>query len=75
MIVIKTILIKEYREFGADADSGDLNIIAKEVEAIIALENGSSFSVGFSVTRENNLFLVESPRDMVREFLRSNFKL
>jgi hypothetical protein len=63
------ILIKDYKEYAAD-DRGVL--VAKEVEAVIQLEGEVFFSLGFSVLRDNPIFQLEAPRDMVRSFLLKN---
>jgi hypothetical protein len=73
---VKQILIKDYKEFADEVpkvfDTAGL-LVAKEIEAVIELEGGVVFSLGFSIMRDNPLFQLEAPRDIVREFLKNNF--
>lgn len=80
---ITKIVIKNYQEFTEsvgiptpfEEESFDENVIvAKEVEAIVEMEDGEIFSIGFSVMRNSELFTYESPRRMVQKFLINNFK-
>lgn len=71
------IIIKDYKEFTEDVVIEDLGavegvIVAKEVEAVIQLTNGAVFSLGFSVMRDNPIFEIENPRDLVRSFIKIN---
>ncbi len=74
---VQRIVIKDYKEFTEDIDIEDLgtieaSIVAKEIEAVIQLENGAVFSIGFSVMRDNPIFEIENPRDLVRNFIKIN---
>lgn len=72
------IIIKQYQEFteeveiSADMEVSDVVIVAKEIEAVIQTENDIIFSIGFSVMRDNPIFDLDNPRDIVREFLKIN---
>jgi hypothetical protein len=75
---VTKVVIKNYQEFTEDIQLDIMQveavIVAKEVEAIIEIDSGEVFSVGFSVLRDNELFEYESPRRMVQKFLLNNFK-
>ena len=76
-MTVDKIVIKEYREFTEDVEIDGIgivenSIIAKEVEAVIQLENGAIFSLGFSVMRDHLIFNTENPRDLVRKFIKIN---
>lgn len=78
MQTVTKIVIKNYQEFTENIEVQELVIdtviVAKEVEAVVQLEDGEIFSLGFSVMRDNELFEYESPRRMVQKFLLNNFK-
>lgn len=74
---VQRIVIKDYKEFTEDIEMDglgtiDVVVVAKEVEAVIQLENSAVFSIGFSVMRDNPIFEIENPRDLVRNFLKIN---
>ena len=74
---IQLILIKDYKEFTEDVTLEEVGtiegaIVAKEVESVIQLTNGTVFSIGFSVMRDNPIFDIENPRDLVRNFIKIN---
>lgn len=75
---VTKIVIKNYQEFTEEVEIEGLSmgavIVAKEVEAVIELNEGETFSLGFSVLRDSELFTFESPRRMVLKFLVDNFK-
>lgn len=75
---VTKVIIKSYQEFTEEVEVEGLSmgavIVAKEVEAVVEMENGEVFSIGFSVMRDNELFTYESPRRMVLRFLLNNFK-
>ena len=75
---VTNIVIKTYQEFTEEVQVEGVQvgavIVAKEVEAVIELDGGEVFSLGFSVMRDNELFEYESPRRMVQKFLLNNFK-
>lgn len=73
---INLIIIKDYKEFTAEIMVDEMKIetiIAKEVEAVIGTEEGTDFSIGFSVSQNNELFDLENPRDIVRQFILKTF--
>lgn len=74
---INLIIIKEYKEYTSEVIFVDEHpierIISKEVEAVIVLETGEAFSIGFSVMQDNELFDLENPRDLVRQFILKTF--
>jgi arginine repressor len=75
--IIKNIIIKNYQEFVEEIQIEGVTVnavtIAKEVEAVVVLESGMNFSLGFSITRENDSFRFDSPRRIVQKFLLENF--
>lgn len=77
--IIKQIIIKEYREFTEDVQVADdlvtfeAVIVAKEVEAVVQVDDGTTFSLGFSILRDSDAFSFESPRRIVQHFLMKNF--
>lgn len=77
--IIKKIVIKKYQEFTEEVSVEDIgtvgvHIIAKEVEAVVEVDDGTIFSLGFSVLRDNAAFQFESPRNIVQDFLIRNLK-
>jgi hypothetical protein len=83
--MIKLIVIKQYQEFTEtvhiplpeddipflpeEGFPSEERIVAKEVEAVIQREDDTTFSIGFSVQRDNPIFEISDPRNMVRKFL------
>jgi hypothetical protein len=75
---VTNIVIKNYQEFTEEVTVQDITLehvtIAKEVEAVVQVDDGTVFSIGFSVMRDTPIFEFESPRRMVAKFLLDNFK-
>ncbi|QFG05444.1 hypothetical protein 031MP002_43 [Bacillus phage 031MP002] len=75
---VNKIIIESYKEFTDEVQCADDMvklenvIVAKEIEAVIEQADGVTFSLGFTVMRDNPIFKTINPRDMVREFFKNH---
>ncbi|QFG05711.1 hypothetical protein 035JT001_44 [Bacillus phage 035JT001] len=75
---VSKIIIESYKEFTEEIECADDMvklenvIVAKEVQAVIEQDDGITFSLGFTIMRDNPIFEAENPRDMVREFFKNH---